>query len=178
MDWSSITEKYICFTKDLNANTEISTICGEGDDDSDNNSLAVILGVVAAVVIIVGIGVFAIMKRRRSAKPPPAPAPAPPVHEPPPAPLAPIKAEALEMMTETAEVTEEATNLPPGHITGAEAAALMAEGEPPQQSEGWGARSLQRLASWRGGSAEAMAVEPPPPPAEAYVPEAELEPEC
>ena len=75
--------------------------------------------------------------------------------------LAPIKA---EMMAEaTAVVATEATNLPPGHLTGAEAAALMAEGEPPpQQSVGWG----RRFASWR-------AVEEPPPP-----PEAELEPEC
>jgi hypothetical protein len=59
------------------------------------------------------------------------------------------------------------------------AAETMAEEEVPQQSEGWGARSLQRLASWRGESAETMAAEPPPPPAtEAYAPEAELEPEC
>ncbi len=139
-----------------------STRTGD-DDDSDDNSLAVILGVVAAVVIVVGIVVFAIMKRRKSAKSPPEPAPAHPVHEPPPTPLAPIKAEALEMMTETAEVTEEAPNLPPGHLTGAEAAALMAEGEPPpQQSAGWG----RRFASWR-------AVEEPSPP-----PEEEFEPEC
>ena len=89
------------------------------------------------------------------------------VHEPtaPPQPeLAPIKAMALEMMTEeTAEFAQEAASLPPGHVSGAEAAALMAEGEPPPQpSAGWGSR----FASWR-------AVEEPPPP-----PEAELEPEC
>ena len=61
-------------------------------------------------------------------------------------------------------------------------AAAMARGEPPPQpSVGWGARTLQRLASWRAGeSAEVLAVEEPPPPAaeEAYAPEAELEPEC
>ena len=73
--------------------------------------------------------------------------------------LASIKAEALEMMTETAEITTEATNMPPGHLTGAEAAAMTA-GEQP--SVGWG----RRFASWR-------AVEEPPPP-----PEAELAPEC
>ena len=75
---------------------------------------------------------------------------------------------------QAAEPIAEAINLPHGHVSGAEAAAMMAEGEPPpQQSAGWGRRSLQRLASWRAGE------EPPPPPAaEAYVPEAELDPEC
>jgi len=81
----------------------------------------------------------------------------------------------------TAEFAPEAVSLPPGHVSGAEAAA-MARGEPPPQpSVGWGARTLQRLASWRAGeSAEVLAVEEPPPPAaeEAYAPEAELEPEC
>ena len=76
----------------------------------------------------------------------------------------------------------EAIIMPPGHGSGAEAAAMMAEGElPPQPSEGWGRRSLQRLASWRAGeSAEVLAVEEPPPPpaAEASAPEAEFEPEC
>ena len=96
------------------------------------------------------------------------------VHEPtaPPQPeLAPIKAMALEMMTEeTAEFAQEAASLPPGHVSGAEAAAMMAEGEPPPQpSAGWGSR----FASWR-----AVEEPPPPPAAEAYAPEAELEPEC
>ena len=53
----------------------------------------------------------------------------------------------------------------------------MTKGEPPpQQSVGWGARTLQRLASWR-----AVGGPPPPPPppaAEAYAPEPEFEPEC
>ena len=66
---------------------------------------------------------------------------------------------------ESAETTAEATSeaaVPHGHVSGAEAAALMAEGEPPpQQSAGWG----RRFASWRA------VVEPPPPP------EAEFEPE-
>ena len=78
--------------------------------------------------------------------------------------LASIKAEALGMMAE--EPIAEAI-IPHGHVSGAEAAAAMAAGEPPPQpSEGWGRRSLQRLASWRAGE------EPPPPP------EAEFEPEC
>ena len=175
MDWSSMTESYYCFTRDFDANIEISTICDDGGDNnnSDDNSLAVILGVVAAVVVVVGIVVFAIAKRRKSAKPPAAAAT--PAHEP----TAPIKA--LEMMAEeTAEFAPEAASLPPGHVSGAEA-AMMAEGEPPPQpSEGWGRRSLQRLALWRAGeSAEVLAVEePPPPPKTAYPPEAEFEPEC
>ena len=79
--------------------------------------------------------------------------------------LASIKAEALGMMAE--EPIAEA--VPQGHVSGAEAAA-MAEGEPPPQpSEGWG----RRFASWR-----AVEEPPPPPAAEAYAPEAELEPEC
>ena len=62
------------------------------------------------------------------------------VHEPtaPPQPeLAPIKAMALEMMTEeTAEFAQEAASLPPGHVSGAEA-AMMAAGEPPPQLGSW-----------------------------------------
>ena len=131
MDWSSMTESYYCFTRDFDANIEISTICDDGGDNnnSDDNSLAVILGVVAAVVVVVGIVVFAIAKRRKSAKPPAAAAT--PAHEP----TAPIKA--LEMMAEeTADFAPEAASLPPGHVSGAEA-AMMAEGEPPPQPGSW-----------------------------------------
>ena len=101
------------------------------------------------------------------------------VHEPTAPPLASIKAETLGMMAEeTAELAPEAASLPPGHISGAEA-AMMAEGEPqPQPSEGWG----RRFAAWRAGeSAEVLAVDEEPPPAPAmtgYPPEAEFEPEC
>ena len=84
------------------------------------------------------------------------------MHEPTAPPLASIKAEALEMMAEeTAELAPEAASLPPGHVSGAEAAAMAAEEPPPQPSVGWG----RRFASWR-------AVEEPPPP-----PQAEFEPE-
>ena len=198
MDWSWMTEDYVCFTEDFDADAELSELCDEGesdadgsggdDKDSDDNSLALILGVVGAVVVV-GIAIMRswLASLRKPAKPPSTAAPpvAAVVHEPtspPPPPLAPIKAMALEMMAEeTAEFAPEAASLPSGHVSGAEA-AMMAEAEPPSQpSEGWGRRSLQRLASWRAGeSAEVLAVEEPPPPpaAEAYPPEAELEPEC
>ena len=73
--------------------------------------------------------------------------------------LASIKAEALGIMAE--EPIAEAI-MPHGHVSGAEAAAMAAGGEPPSQpSAGWG----RRFASWRA------VAEPPPPP------EAEFEPE-
>ena len=151
------------------------------ENNKNQIALGVILGAVAAVCLCLGIGIFAMKRQRQSTKPPPVPAPAHPVHEPtaPPQPaLASIKAEALGMMSEeppqAAEPIAEAITMPHGHVSGAEAAAMMAEGEPPPQpSEGWGARTLQRLASWR-----AVEEPPPPPAAETYAPEAELEPEC
>ena len=182
MDWSWMTEDYICFTEDFDADRQLAEHCdGQGDEDddedSDDNSLTLILGVVGAVVVV-GIAIMIVVMKRRKPTKPPSEA-APPVHEPTAPPqLASIKAEALGMMSEepplTAEPIAEAITVPHGHITGAEAAALMAEGEPPPQpSEGWGARTLQRLASWR-----AVEEPPPPPAAEAYAPEPELEPEC
>ena len=71
------------------------------------------------------------------------------VHEPtaPPQPeLAPIKAMALEMMTEeTAEFAQEAASLPPGHVSGAEAAMMMAAGEPPPQPGNWSSGAAPEL---------------------------------
>ena len=154
--------------------------CEDNDDSNNkgNNSLVLILGVVGALLVIMLCVSIAFVKgnfgscpclakhKKQCAVSEPT---APPMS--PGMALAPIKA---EMMAEaTAVVAAEATNLPPGHITGAEAAATMAAGEPPPQpSEGLGARTLQRLASWRAGE------EPPPPPAaEAYATEAEFGPE-
>ena len=186
MDWSSMTEDYVCFTEDFDADAEILELCDDvvsdaagigGDDkDSDDNSLVVILCVVIGALLVV-IAILVMMKRRKPEKPPSESAPpvAAVVHEPTAPPLASIKAEALEMMAEeTAELAPEAASLPPGHVSGAEAAAMTKGEPPPQESVGWGRRSLQRLASW-------WAVEePPPPPAAegAYAPEAELQPEC
>ena len=113
MDWSSMTEDYVCFTETFDADAEILELCADvvsdaasisssNDKNSDDNSLALILGVVGAVVVV-GV-VIAVMKRRKPTKPPSEDAPpvAAVVHEPtaPPQPeLAPIKAMALEMIT-------------------------------------------------------------------------------
>ena len=201
MDWSSMTEDYICFTEDFNADAELSESCDDAsgisssnDKDSDDNSLALILGVVGAV-LVVGIVVFAYFwKKQKSAKPPASSGASPPS-------LGPIKATAVEEMPPSTALAEESP------AAEGWAAETMAE-EAPQPPDGWAARSLQLFASWRpsprqpegslegaaGGSAETMAEEeapqqswrgetmaaepPPPPAAEAYAPEAELEPEC
>ena len=177
MDWSSMTEDYICFTEDFNADAELSESCDDAsgisssnDKDSDDNSLTLILGVVGAVVVV-GIAILiVVMKRRKPAKPPSEAAPpvAAVVHEPTAQPqpeLAPIKAMALEMMTEeTAEFAPEAASLPPGHVSGAQAAAMARR------------VTVVRTETMTGREAfdEIFAVEPAPPPTGAYSPE----PEC
>ena len=148
MDWSSITEEYVCFTKDFDADAELSEHCdGQGDDDDSDDS-TLILGVVAAFVVV-SIVLAYLWKRQKSAKPllsssgpPPQSAPPLPVREPtapPPPPLALTKAEEVPTSTVLAEEAPAAEGW---------AAETMAE-EAPQPSEGWATRSLQRLASWR-----------------------------
>ena len=166
MDWSSMTEDYICFTEDFNADAELSESCDDAsgisssnDKDSDDNSLALILGVVGAV-LVVGIVVFAYFwKKQKSAKPPASSGASPPS-------LGPIKATAVEEMPPSTALAEESP------AAEGWAAETMAE-EAPQPSDGWAARSLQLFASWRpsprqpedslegtaGGSAETMAEE-------------------
>ena len=169
MGWSLMTEDYVCFTEDFDADAELSQLCDDvvsdaagssNDKDSDDNSLVVILCVVIGA-LLVGIAILAMMKRSKLAKRGPATAEAATSPTAPQQPaLASIKAEALGMMSEE-PIAEPIAEVPQGHVSGAEAAA-MAEGEPPpQQSAGWGSR----FASWR-------AVEEPPPP-----PQAEFEPE-
>ena len=156
----------LCACAEAQACCSSNSGCGEeseDDDDSDDNSLVVILCVVIGALLVV-IAILVIMKRRKPEKPPSESAPpvAAVVREPTAPPLASIKAEALEIMAEeTAELAPEAASLPPGHVSGAEAAAMAAEEPPPQPSVGGG----RRFASWR-------AVEEPPPP-----PQAEFEPE-
>jgi len=167
MDWSSMTEDYICFTEDFNADAELSESCDDAsgisssnDKDSDDNSLALILGVVGAV-LVVGIVVFAYFwKKQKSAKPPASSGASPPS-------LGPIKATAVEEMPPSTALAEESP------AAEGWAAETMAE-EAPQPPDGWAARSLQLFASWRpsprqpedslegaaGGSAETMAEVP------------------
>ena len=185
MDWSSMTEDYICFTEDFNADAELSELCDDGESDaasssssngkdSDDPFLVVILCLLpTGLLVVIAILILVMIKRRKSAKPPSAAAP--PAHEPTPlspSTLASIEASNLKMMGMMSEEPPQAAEpvaeaiVPQGHVTGAEAAAMTAGEPPPQPSEGWGARTLQRLASWRAGE------EPPPPP------EAEPEPEC
>jgi hypothetical protein len=153
--------------------------CAEDKDDCCELNVGAVVGTAIALLVVLVGSILACCKffpgcpMNKDGGKPAKRSSAPPVYEstePVPPALAPIKAEALEMMAEeTAELAPDAASLPPGHVSGAEAAA-MAEGEPPPQpSEGWG----RRFASWR-----AVEEPPPPPAAEAYPPEAELEPEC
>ena len=191
MDWSSMTEDYVCFTETFDADAELSKLCDDvvsdaasssssNGKDSDDPFLVVILCLLpTGLLVVIAILILVMIKRRKSAKPPSAAAP--PAHEPTPlspSTLASIEASNLKMMGMTSEEPQAAEPvaeaiIPHGHVSGAEAAAAMAAGEPPPQpSEGLGARTLQRLASWRAGE------EPPPPPAaEAYATEAEFGPE-
>jgi len=137
----------------------------EDDDDSDDNSLVVILCVVVIVgALIAGIFIFAMMKRRQKPAEPPS---APPMHEPtaPQQPaLASIKGQALEMMELASPPPQmaEAIQLPPGHVSGAQAAAMARR------------VTVVRTETMTGRETfgEVVAVEPAPPP------QAELEPEC
>ncbi len=107
------------------------------------------------------------MKHSKSVKP--APAAAHPVHEPtaPPQPaLASIKGQALEMMELASPPPQmaEAIQLPPGHVSGAQAAAMARR------------VTVVRTETMTGRETfgEVVAVEPAPPPTGAYSPE----PEC
>ena len=192
MDWSSMTEDYVCFTEDFDADAELSKLCDDvvsdaagssssngKDSDNEGHLLMILIILPTLLLAVIAWAILVMIKRRKLAsicdrlrRPSAA---APPAHEPlSPSTLASIEASNLKMMGMTSEEpVAEAITVPQGHITGAEAAAAMAAGEPPPQpSEGWGARTLQRLASWRAGE------EPPPPPAaEAYATEAEFGPE-
>ena len=75
MDWSWMTENYICFTEDFDAEAIMYDCEEDDDDDDDESSLPVIVGVVCAI-IVVGIFIFVMMRqRRKSTKPPSAAAP-------------------------------------------------------------------------------------------------------
>ena len=90
-----------------------------------------------------------------SAPPMPSARPFPSAHPLPPPALAPIKAQAADMMTEMTEEPPPPPSAPP------------AERVSPASSEGWAARGLRRLASWRSSPREGESA-----------PEPEPEPEC
>ena len=184
MDSSSMEEDYVCFTEDFDADAELSKLCDDvvsaagsssngKDSDNEGHLLMILIILPTLLLAVIAWAILVMIKRRKLAsicdrlrRPSAA---SPPAHEPlSPSTLASIEASNLKMTGMTSEEpVAEAITIPQGHITGAEAAAAMAAGEPPPQpSEGLGARTLQRLASWRAGE------EPPPPP------EAEFEPEC
>ena len=184
MEWSSMTEDYVCFTETFDADAELSKLCDDvvsdaasgsssNDKDSDNEGhlLMILIILPTLLLAVIAWAILVVIKRRKLAsicdrlrRPSAA---APPAHEPTPlspSALASIEASNLKMMgMMSEEPVAEAITVPQGHITGAEAAAAMAAGEPPPQpSAGWG----RRFASWRA------VAEPPPPP------EPEFEPEC
>ena len=189
MDWSWMIEDYVCFTEDFDADAELSELCDDvvsdaassssNDKDSDNEGhlLMILIILPTLLLAVIAWAILVMIKRCKLAKL--LFATAPPAHEPTPlspSALASIEASNLKMigmMSEEPQAAEPiAEALPHGHVSGTEAAAMTAGKPPPQESVGWGRRSLQRLASWRAGE------EPPPPPAaEAYATEAEFEPE-
>ena len=197
MDWSWMIEDYVCFTETFDADAELSKLCDDvvsdaasssssNDKDSDNEGhlLMILIILPTLLLAVIAWAILVMIKRRKLAsicdrlrRPSAA---APPAHEPTPlspSTLASIEASNLKMMGMTSEEPQAAEPiaeaLPHGHVSGAEAAAMTKGEPPPQESVGWGRRSLQRLASWR-----AVEEPPPPPAAEAYAPEAEFEPEC
>ena len=185
-----MTEDYVCFTEDFDADAELSELCDYGesdaagsssssngkDSDNEGHLLMILIILPTLLLAVIAWAILVVIKRRKLAsicdrlrRPSAA---APPAHEPTPlspSALASIEASNLKMMgtmsegPQAAEPVAEAITVPHGHVSGAEAAAAMAAGEPPPQpSAGWG----RRFASWR-------AIGEPPPP-----PEAEFEPEC
>ena len=164
MDWSSMTEDYVCFTETFDADAELSKLCDDvvsdaasssssNDKDSDNEGhlLMILIILPTLLLAVIAWAILVMIKRRKLAsicdrlrRPSAA---APPAHEPTPlspSTLASIEASNLKMMgmesdepPQAAEPVAEAITLPHGHVSGAEAAAAMAAGEPPPQaSEG------------------------------------------
>ena len=164
MDWSSMTEDYVCFTETFDADAELSKLCDDvvsdaagssssNDKDSDNEGhlLMILIILPTLLLAVIAWAILVVIKRRKLAsicdrlrRPSAA---APPAHEPTPlspSTLASIEASNLKMMgmesdepPQAAEPVAEAITLPHGHVSGAEAAAAMAAGEPPPQaSEG------------------------------------------
>ena len=161
--------------------------CAANEDECCELNVGMIAGVAVAIFVVVagciGVCCFLGCKKRKQetgkppslplvgdAREPPPPALVPiPEHKkqrrfpepsaPPPPSLAPIKAQAAGMLTE---------ETPP------QPSVPVAEPVQSTSSVGWGARSLQRLASWRAPAPETSEMEPEPEvPAAEPVPSSE-----
>ena len=114
MDWSSMTEDYVCFTEDFDADAELSKLCDDvvsdaasssssNDKDSDNEGhLLMILIILPTLLLAVIAWAILVMIKRRKIRACCRPsAAAPPAHEPTPmspSTLESIKASNLRMM--------------------------------------------------------------------------------
>ena len=139
MDWSSMTEDYVCFTETFDADAELSELCDDGesdaasssssnDKDSDNEGhLLMILIILPTLLLAVIAWAILVMIKRRKIRACCRPsAAAPPAHEPTPlspSTLASIKDSNLKMMgmmseepPQAAAPIAEAITLPHGHV--------------------------------------------------------------
>ena len=140
MDWSSMTEDYVCFTEDFDADAELSKLCDDvvsaagsssNDKDSDNEGhlLMILIILPTLLLAVIAWAILVMIKRRKLAsicdrlrRPSAA---APPAHEPTPlspSTLASIKDSNIKMMGMMSEEPQaaapiaEAITLPHDHV--------------------------------------------------------------
>ena len=140
MDWSSMTEDYVCFTEDFDADAELSELCDDGesnaaggssssnDKDSDNEGhlLMILYLLPTGILVVIAVLILVMIKRRKIRACCRLSAAAPPTHEPTPlspSTLASIKDSNLKMMgmmseepPQAAAPIAEAITLPHGHV--------------------------------------------------------------
>ena len=142
MDWSSMTEDYVCFTEDFDADAELSKLCDDvvsdagssssngKDSDNEGHLLMILIILPTLLLAVIAWAILVMIKRRKLAsicdrlrRPSAA---APPAHEPTPlspSTLASIEASNLKMMgmmseepPQAAAPIAEAITLPHGHV--------------------------------------------------------------
>ena len=143
MDWSSMTEDYVCFTEDFDADAELSELCDDvvsdaagssssngKDSDNEGHLLMILIILPTLLLAVIAWAILVMIKRRKLAsicdrlrRPSAA---APPAHEPTPlspSTLASIKDSNLKMMgmmseepPQAAAPIAEAITLPHGHV--------------------------------------------------------------
>ena len=138
MDWSSMTEDYVCFTETFDADAELSELCDDGesdaassgsnDKDSDNEGhlLMILYLLPTGILVVIAVLILVMIKRRKIRACCRPSAAAPPAHEPTPlspSTLASIKDSNLKMMgmmseepPQAAAPIAEAITLPHGHV--------------------------------------------------------------